>query len=115
MTDNELIEKVIRHDVEFKSLTKSLFELSDSMKQLTRGLEQVIVLNERLGSMDTNLKESFSRVHTRADDVEKKLDTFMTDMELVRIWIKYPKLTMCVAIGLYVMAFDSVRQSIFGI
>ena len=47
MTDNELIEKVIRHDVEFKSLTKSLFELSDSMKQLTRGLEQVIVLNER--------------------------------------------------------------------
>ena len=73
MTDNELIEKVIRHDVEFKSLTKSLFELSDSMKQLTRGLEQVIVLNERLGSMDANLKESFSRVHTRADAVEKKL------------------------------------------
>ena len=115
MTDNELIEKVIRHDVEFKSLTKSLFELSDSMKQLTRGLEQVIILNERLGSMDANLKESFSRVHTRADAVEKKLNTFMTDMELVRILIKYPKLTMCVGIGLYVMAFDSVRQSIFGV
>ena len=115
MTDNELIEKVIRHDIEFKSLTKSLFELSDSMKQLTRGLEHVVVLNERLGSMDTNLKESFSRVHTRADDFEKKLNTFMTDMELVRILIKYPKLTLGIGIGLYVMAFDSVRQSIFGI
>lgn len=115
MTDNELIEKVIRHDIEFKSLTKSLFELSDSMKQLTKGLEQVIVLNERLGAMDTNLKESFSRVHLRAEEVEKKLDTFMVDMELVRIFIKYPKLTMCVGLGLYVMTFDSVRQSIFGI
>lgn len=115
MTENELIEKVIRHDVEFKSLTKSLFELSDSMKQLTKGLEQVIVINERLGSMDTNLKESFSRVHTRADNFEKELNTFMTDMELIRVLIKYPKLTMCVGIGLYVMAFDSVRQSIFGV
>ena len=115
MTDNELIEKVIRHDVEFKSLTKSLFELSDSMKQLTRGLEQVIVLNERLGSMDTNLKESFNRVHMREEDFEKKLDTFMTDMELVRLLIKYPKLVLCIGIGLYVMAFDSVRQSIFGV
>ena len=115
MTDNELIEKVIRHDVEFKSLTKSLFELSASMKQLTKGLEQVIVLNERLGSMDNNLKESFSRVHTRADAVEKKLNTFMADIELVRILVKYPKLTMCVGVGLYVMTFDSVRQSIFGI
>ena len=115
MTDNELIEKVIRHDVEFKSLTKSLFELSDSMKQLTRGLEQVIVLNERLGSMDNNLKESFSRVHTRADAIEKKLNTFMTDMELVRVLIKYPKLMMFTGIGLYIMTFDSVRQSIFGI
>ena len=115
MTDSELIEKVIRHDIEFKSLTKSLLELSDSMKQLTRGLEHVIVLNERLGSMDTNLKESFSRVHTRADDFEKKLNTFMTDMELVRLLIIYPKLTLCIGIGLYVMAFDTVRQSIFGI
>ena len=115
MTDNELIEKVIRHDIEFKSLTKSLFELSDSMKQLTRGLEHVIVLNERLGSMDTNLKESFSRGHTREDDFEKKLNTFMTDMELVRLLIKYPKLTLCIGIGLYVMAFDSVRQYIFGV
>lgn len=114
MTDNELIAKVIRHDIEFKSLTKSLSELSDSMKQLTRGLEQIIVLNERLGAMDTNLKESFSRVHTRADDLEKKLDTFMTDMELVRLLIIHPKLTLCIGIGLYVMAYDSVRQSIFG-
>ena len=39
----------------------------------------------------------------------------MADMELVRILIKYPKLIMCVGIGLYVMTFDSVRQSIFGI
>lgn len=115
MTDDDLREKVIRHDIEFKTLTKSLFELSDNMKQLTKGLEQVIVLNERLASMDSNLKESFVRVHNRADDVEKKLNAFMSDMELVRILIKYPKLTICIGVGAYVMTFDSVRQVIFGI
>ena len=55
MTDEELREKVIKHDYEFKSLTNSLAELSDSMKQLTKGLEQVIVLNERMVSMDRDL------------------------------------------------------------
>ena len=47
--------------------------------------------------------------------LKKKLNTFMADMELVRILIKYPKLIMCVGIGLYVMTFDSVRQSILRI
>lgn len=114
MTDEELREKVIKHDYEFKSLTTSLVELSDSMKQLTKGLEQVIVLNERMVSMDRDLKDSFKRVHTRQDDQDKKLSNFMSDLELIRILLKYPKLVGLMGIGLYVMTFDSVRKAIFG-
>lgn len=35
-------------------------------------------------------------------------------LELIRILLKYPKLTIFMVIGLYVMTFDSVRKTIFG-
>lgn len=114
MTDEELREKVIRHDYEFKSLTTSLAELSDSMKQLTKGLEQVIVLNERMVSMDRDLKDSFKRVHTRQDEEEKKLDDFMHELELIRIMLRYPKLIGLCVIGAMALNIEPIRKIIFG-
>lgn len=115
MTDDELREKVIKHDYEFKTLTASLADLSNSMKKLTEGLEQVIVLNERLITMDKDLKDSFKRVHARADKSDDRLEQFMKDLELVRLLVKYPKLLLFMGIGLYVMTFDGVRKAVFGI
>ena len=114
MTDEQLREKVIRHDFEFQSLTTSLKELSESMKKLTNGLEQVVVINERLVSMDKDLKESFKRVHTRADKQEEKVDNFMKEMGVVRILAKYPKLLLFIVIGMAVMSIDPIRKMLLG-
>lgn len=114
MTDEKLREKVIEHDFEFQSLTTSLKELSENMKKLTAGLEQVIVINERLVFMDTNLKESFKRVLDRADKAELKQDNFMKEMELVRVLVKYPKVLLFVVIGFAVMAIDPIRKVLLG-
>ena len=118
MTDEELKEKVIRHDYEFQTLTGSLKDLSKEMKELTASLKHVSILNERLISMDRDLKESFQRIHKRADEIEEeiekkfvKYEAEMKELELVRILIKYPKLTIFMVIGLYVMTFDSVRKT----
>lgn len=114
MTDDELREKVIKHDYEFRSLTTSLAELSDSMKQLTKGLEQVIVLNERMISMDKDLKESFKRVHDRQDKFEDDLKKSINELEIFRFIAKYPKLAGFTVIGMYVMTFEQVRKLVFG-
>lgn len=114
MTDEELREKVIRHDFEFQSLTTSLKELSESMKKLTNGLEQVVVINERLVSMDKDLKDSFKRVHSRADKTDEKIDTFMKDMEVVRILVKYPKLLLFLVVGFVAMSIDPIRKLLLG-
>ena len=114
MTDDEIREKVIKHDYEFKSLTSSLSELSETMKKLTAGLEHVMVLNEKLVSLDRDLKDSFKRVHSRADKIEERVDCFMKDMELVRILMKYPKLMMFIIVGFIAMSIDPIRKIILG-
>ena len=102
-------------------MTGSLKDLSKEMKELTASLKHVSILNERLISMDRDLKESFQRIHKRADEIEEeiekkfvKYEAEMKELELVRILVKYPKLTILMVIGLYVMTFDSVRKTIFG-
>lgn len=110
MTDEELKEKIIRHDYEFKALTSSLSELSSNMKELTESLKHIAVINEKLFNMDKELKESFQRVHKRADEIEAEIK----ELELVKILVKYPKITLFMVVGAYVMTFDSVRKTIFG-
>lgn len=115
MTDDEIREKIIKHDYEFKSLTSSLSELSETMKKLTAGLEHVMVLNEKLVSLDRDLEDSFKRVHARADKIEDKVDCFMKDMELIRILVKYPKLMIFIVIGFVAMSVDPIRKIILGV
>ena len=43
MTDEELKEKVIRHDYEFQALTGSLKDLSKEMKELTARLKYIAI------------------------------------------------------------------------
>lgn len=114
MTDEELKEKVIRHDYEFKSLTSSLEDLSGSMKKLALGLEKILVLDERLINIDKDLKESFKRVHCRQDDMEKDLDEFKSDMEVVRILSKHPYLLGAMALGFIALNTEPIRKIIIG-
>lgn len=115
MTDEELKEKVIRHDFEFKSLTSSLEYLSTSIKKLALGLEKILVLDERLINIDKDLKDSFKRVHKRQDDIEKDFEEFKKDLELVSILSKHPYLLVAIVLGFIALNTEPIRKIILGV
>lgn len=114
MTDEELKEKVIRHDIEFKTLTESLNALSENMKELTNSLKHIAVINEKLFNMDKDLKESFQRVHKRQDDIESDFKKGLKELEVFSFIARYPKIAGLTVIGMYVMTFENVRKLVFG-
>lgn len=74
LTDEEIREKVIRHDYEFKALSESLNNAVKELHELTKSLKSVAVINEKIENLDGNLRESFQRVHKRTDKLENELD-----------------------------------------
>lgn len=73
LSDEEIREKVIRHDYEFKALSDSLNSVVKELHELTSSLKNVAVINEKLENLDGNLRESFQRVHKRTDKIEEDL------------------------------------------
>jgi predicted nuclease with TOPRIM domain len=74
LTDAEIREKVIRHDYEFKALSESLNNAVRELRELTKSLKSVAVINTKIENLDNNLKESFQRVHARIDKTESEVD-----------------------------------------
>lgn len=74
LTDEEIREKVIRHDYEFKALSESLNTAVKELHELTKSLKSVAVINEKIENLDGNLRESFQRVHKRTDKLETEVD-----------------------------------------
>lgn len=74
LSDEEIREKVIRHDYEFKALSNNLNKVVTELHELTSALKSIGVINEKIENMDSNLRESFQRIHKRTDKVEKGLD-----------------------------------------
>jgi hypothetical protein len=42
------------------------------------------------------------------------MDTFMKDMEVVRILVKYPKLLLFLVVGFVAMSIDPIRKLLLG-
>jgi predicted nuclease with TOPRIM domain len=74
LTDAEIREKVIRHDYEFKALSESLNNAVRELRELTKSLKSVAVINTKIENLDNNLKESFQRVHSRIDKTESEVE-----------------------------------------
>ena len=114
MTDEELKEKVIRHDYEIKALTESLSNLSENMRELTTSIKHIAVINEKLFNMDKDLKESFQRVHARTDELEKYIEDGFKELEVFRFVAKYPKVALFAVAGFCVLNIEPIRKIIFG-
>jgi predicted nuclease with TOPRIM domain len=80
LSDEEIREKVIRHDYEFKALSENLNRVVTELHNLTESLKSIAVINEKIENMDANLRESFTRVHKRID----KLDTQIAETKELR-------------------------------
>lgn len=71
LTDEEIMEKVIKHDYEFKALTKGMNDMVKGLHELSTSLKETI--SEKMGSMDKDLKESFDRVHEKNRELEAEI------------------------------------------
>ena len=72
MTDNEYRDMVIRHDKHIDKLAISVEHIATAVGSTNRKLEDIIdviskqnILMEKFSNLETNLKESFSRVHEK--------------------------------------------------
>jgi len=85
MTDEAIVQKVIKHDEEFKLLSSSLLALADAQKdtnkelhRLTMALGDQKVLIEKISNMDRNMNESFKRVYRTHDALEDRIKELET-------------------------------------
>jgi len=73
VTDSEVKETVIKHSMEFQSLTTSLKGIVTELHEITKSLRNVAILNEKIDNMDNNITDSFKRVHRRSDNLDERL------------------------------------------
>ena len=73
MNDEEMREKVIRHDVEFESLSASLKGIVSELHQITTSMKSVAVITEQIANINKSLKDGFVRVHDRISDNEDEI------------------------------------------
>lgn len=72
LTDEEIKEKVIKHDYEFKLLTKGMSDVVSEMHNLAKVLKET--MQEKMVVLEKNLDESFKRVHKRNDEIEDDVE-----------------------------------------
>jgi len=77
MTDQEYKGLVLQHDKHIDRLADSIEHIAGAVGSTNRKLEDIIdviskqnILMERFSNLETNLKESFSRVHEKIRDLE---------------------------------------------
>lgn len=104
MTDEEMKEKVIRHDFEFKSLTSSLKGIVTELHQITASMKSVAVIHEQISNMDKNLKESFGRVYERIENNEDDIKTLKGVQDK----------TGCNALKLRATEIDTLNRTVYG-
>jgi len=104
MTDEEMKEKVIKHDYEFQSLTKSLTAIVKELNEITVSMKSVAVINKTIENMDRNLKESFTRVYGKIEQNEEDIKD-----------IKNMQNTMgCSALNIKSTEIDTLNRAVFG-
>jgi len=104
VTDDELKEKVIKHDFEFQSLTKSLGSIVSELHEITSSMKNVAVIHETITNMESNLKESFGRVYDRIEDNENEIKTIKQTQDKKG----------CNALNLKSTEIDSLNRTVYG-
>lgn len=73
MKQDELVEKVIKHDYEFEALSKSLKDIVKELHTVATSMKNIAAINEQIANMDNNIKESFMRVHDKIENNEDEI------------------------------------------
>lgn len=111
-------EMLYDHHGKLSKIETILETVVTQQEKLTDSMSRISISLEKLVNFEANTKESFVRVHSRIDDIEKDCDSFnkkLDDFEIVRFAVKYPKITALVALGMYSLTIDDLRKLILGI
>jgi len=104
MTDEEINEKVIKHDYEFQSLTKSLSDIVKELNEITASMKNVAVINETITNMDKNIKDGFVRVYGKIEGNEAEIEKLKSNQDKVG----------CNALRLKATEIDSLNRTVYG-
>ena len=104
VTDEEMKEKVIRHDFEFQTLTKSLTGIVRELHEITTSMKNVAVIHETISNMDKNLKDSFNRVYSKIEENENDIKDIKSKQDN----------TGCNALNLKVTEINALNRTIYG-
>ena len=104
MTDEEMKQKVIKHDFEFQALSKSLKSIVSELHEITTSMKNVAVFTEKINNMDNNLKESFQRVHKKISDNEDEIKELKQNQDK----------TGCNALNLKATEIDTLNRTVYG-
>jgi len=104
MTDDEIKEKVIRHDYEFKSLTKSLNGIVNELHQITLSMKSVALINEQISNMDKNIKANFERAYDKIENSEASIKSIEEVQDK----------TGCNVLNLRATEIDALNRTIYG-
>jgi len=104
VTDEEMKEKVIRHDFEFQTLAKSLTGIVIELHEITTSMKSVAVIHETISNMDKNLKDSFNRVHSKIEENENDIKDVKNKQDNIG----------CNALNLKVTEINTLNRTIYG-
>lgn len=97
MTEDAIAAKITEHDIHLDKLSVAIEHLAataadtnaqigktnDKIDRMVEVLSAQNVIKERLNNLEDNLKESFKRVHGRADSMTKDVDKINAIIESV--------------------------------
>ena len=104
LTDEQLRERVIRHEYQFESLTKSLGSIVKELHEINAAMRSVAVITEQITNMDNNLKESFIRVY-------KKIDENVEDIKTLKYIQDHGE---CHALSKTNSAIETLNRTVYG-
>jgi len=71
MNEEKYRDMVLDHDKHIDTLANSVSELVNKVDKMIDVITKQNVLAEKISNMDTNLKDSFKRIHERVEKVEE--------------------------------------------
>ena len=97
MTEDAIVAKITEHDIHLDKLSVAIEHLAttaadtntqigktnDKIDKMVEVISAQNVIKERLNNLEDNLKESFKRVHGRADSMTKEIDKIDAIIESV--------------------------------
>lgn len=113
----DLKQKISEHDtsitemrVYLKQMLETQTKIQQAMDSISKSTQKTELLFEKLINLEEKTDTRFSSVEDNVKKIEEKSE----ELDLVRLLVKRPYITIVIGVGLYVLAIKEARDAIFG-